>query len=1159
MRTDGTLPPSGERSAPEPTSGVQALLRRCLDEGIRISVAGGELRVHFDGAPPSAGLLSALRGHKSELLLHLAAHARRGERIDRLDDASRVVRRPASPAQRRMALLDQLDRQAAAYNMVAAYLVRGEIDRTALRAALDDVVERHEALRSRYQTVDGEVWQIVVPPFALEWEYDDVSALAPAQRELELSRRLERENARRFDLERGPPIRASALRLGDGVEAIFLGIHHIACDGRSVEILTRELGECYAARRAGAAIGRPAPRVQYIDFCHWLDRKGEDESWAHRFAYWSSQLESVPHLHSLPLDRARPPKQTHAGGKLYRRMGPERLAHLKRKSQAHDATMFMFLQTAFSVLLGLYSNERDIVVATPVAGRLHGDLEDTVGLFVNTLALRTRIDGNPPFAELLAANKAMIERALEHQDVPFDAVIDRLRIPRSRAHGPLAQVAFALQNVGEGELALIGAEVERLDNPTEPVKFDLQLLAQEDPDGLRLEWHYNRDLFAQASVARMADSFMQLLESVLERSDAPVFSLAPAPAPVSDAAVAASAFERLETMFERAARATPERIAVAMEDRRLSYRELDRRATDLAARLRACGAGPGAVVALHMRPSPETIVAVLGTLKAGAAYLPLDPIHPQARLQAIYEDSGAAVLLTQPALAGRIDAGRGERIVLERDDAPASAPSPPAPAAADPHAPAYVIYTSGTTGTPKGVVVAHAGLANLLQRMDELAPLAGPWNGSLWSSFGFDVSVYEIFSALCRGGTLDIVPEAVRLDPERLFQWMEERRIASAFIHAGYLERFAEHVRGGGAGQRLQRTLIGVEPIAVAHVAAIAGNLPNLRVINGYGPTETTVCCTLFPFGRTALAADEYLPIGQAVRGLQLRVFNGAGAPAPAGAVGELYVGGVGLALGYLRRPELDRDRFVAAGEGDGAVRLYRTGDLVRWRADGELEFLGRADEQVKIRGFRIELGEVRARLCQLAEVSEAVALALGQGEHRRLVAYVVLKPEADASPAADTVAKLRQDLRRLLPEYMVPADIAVIERIPLNANGKLQRDALPHICANPAGTGIVAARDATEAELLALWKEVLAVQDIGVADDFFAAGGNSLLATRLVGRVRAQFGLDQSEIGLGEVLEHPTVQGFAHALADALAMRASRSKARHLQALQGEMEEGVF
>ncbi|MCQ4163608.1 non-ribosomal peptide synthetase [Tahibacter harae] len=1139
------------------TAQVQSLLHRCAEAGIGLAESDGELRVHFSGAAPEAALIAELRAHKPALLQALRAHAREQQSAPQTlpPAARRAV--PASPAQRRLWLIDRLDKSSAQYNMVGGYRLRGALDRAALERALAEVVARHEVLRSNYRERDGELLQELRDTPALDWDWSDVSALDAGAREQAAQALLQRENRWRFDLARDALVRVSVQRRAEREWLLLINLHHIVGDGWSIRLLAREIGACYAAALEQRSAGLPAPALQYAEFAEWQRTNAGAPELREQLAYWQRTLDGAPQLHALALDLPRPALQTSNGHGLRRRLPAAQVQALRQQCLQHGVTLFVYLQAVYSALLGLYQHERDIVTGFPVAGRRHRALADTVGLFVNTLVLRSDVDGNAPFQALLQQTRRNVLAALEHQDLPFEALIEALKPARSRAYGPLVQVFFALQNQADAALELPGLTAEPLDDAQAPVKFDLQLLAEESADGLDLIWQCNRDLFLPASLQRLAQSYERLLAAVLAQPAVRLFDIelddaAPPAAPATSAGV-----PRLEHLFEAHARAHPQHLAVAHGDERLSYAELNQRADGLAARLRALGVGRGSTAALLLPRCADSLVGMLAILKAGAAYVPLDPAHPPARLAAIVADSGAAVVLTHAALE-QTAAGFGTAVLaLDTAGSPAQditcAPQPLS--AADP---AYVIYTSGTTGTPKGVVVAHAGLVDLLAHFQELTPLQAPWNGSQWCSHSFDAAVYEIFSALCGGGAVHIVPEALRLDPPRLFDWMAAQRIHSSFVHAGYLEPFAEFLHASGRGRDLRRLLVGVEPIPKAQLQAIAAALPQLEILNAYGPTEATICCTLYHFPREGAAGALCVPIGSAVSGAQIHLMNPAGRRVAPGAVGEFCVGGVCLAQGYLNRPQLTAERFVLREIGGVPQRLYRTGDLGRQLPGGAYEFLGRADEQVKIRGFRVEPAEVEARLGQLAGVSDCHVAALGQGSDKYLVAYAVLREDA-AAAAADFAASARQALRQFLPDYMLPAHILVLERLPLTVNGKVDRAALP-LPQDAAGERArIAPRTPLESQLAAIWQELLGIESVGVDDDFFALGGHSLLATRLTSRLRRQFQLADADLAISDVFEHPTLAAQAEVVAAAQLQDEARRKETYLASLEQDVEEGVF
>jgi amino acid adenylation domain-containing protein len=1140
---------------------IQDLLQQCLEGGIKLAESDGQLHVRFDGQPPEAVLLEQLKQHKQDLLRHLRAQqpgVTAAIRLLAIDARKRV---PASAAQRRMWLIDRFEKTCTPYNMVGAYRLAGRLDLDALAVAVDDVVARHEALRTYFTEVDGELMQVVGPPHPLVWERADVSALEANDRERAFHALLRRENQRRFDLAAGPILHVATLRLSRDLVIFVMNVHHIACDGWSIDILKREISQRYAEVAGAGQVDRTPP-LQYVDYCEWQRSHRSEARTADQLAYWMRKLDSLPQLHGLPLDRPRPALQTYTGKQVRRHISRQSLGAIRARCQARDATLFAFMHMAFAALVALYSAERDIVIGFPVAGRAHRDADETVGLFVNTALLRSQVDGDMSFDSLLDQSKRNLAEAISHQDLPFEVLLEKLKPARSRAHSPLLQLLLTVHGAGH-DFTLPGLAVERLANLEAPVKFDLQVDVEERDDGLQVTWHFNADLFAPHSIERMADGFNALADVAATDGAATPYSVTGPVTPMRGPHSPSPA-RRLEAVFEEHAREHPDRPAVVFRGEQLSYRELDEQASLLAQRLRSLGVGRGALVGLCADRSAELVVGIMGTLKAGAAYVPLDMSYPTQRLAAMISDCDAPVLLGQrrheallagfnrPVLFLDDERGQGPSNTLDRPDTEASDA-------------AYVIYTSGTTGVPKGVAVSHASAHNLLAHFDSLAPMPPAWNGSLWSSINFDVSVYEIFSPLCAGGCLHIIPETHRLDPDRLFAWMAEHEIHSAYVYAGHLEHFGDHLASVGSNpSALLRMLVGVEPISSGQLDTIATHVPGLRIINGYGPTEATVCCTTLLFQPSTLLPATRVPIGQAVAGAELYVMNAGGTPALPGALGELFVGGSGLAIGYLNQPEMTRDRFADMRIGTTRQRLYRTGDMVRCLPSGNLEFIGRADEQVKIRGFRVEPGEIEVRLCAQEDVRDATVFAVGDGIDRKIVAFVVPKVPATTAPGADSHAlehRIRTGLKAFLPDYMVPAYIVLLDALPMTANGKVDRARLPEPSPSTANarTARVAPRTDSEIRLLDIWRDVLGQEDMGVTDDFFALGGHSLHIARMTSRLRQQFELAESDIPLEAVFESPTVESLAVAVEAGMRRNRTRSKEQYLASLGDSVEGGMF
>lgn len=1118
---------------------VNDILRRCADAGIRLAVANGKLRVTAGEQGDNNDLLMLLRAQRDEVIRALqAVQGARNEAVYRLPADTRARAR-ASAAQRRIYFVEQAG-SVSAYNMVGSYRLAGSVDFTALENALDSVVERHEALRTHYELEGGELWQIVGAPKSITWEHVRADA-RDSHADTEIKRLLERESSWSFDLSTGPIVRASMLHLGPEDSVLFLNVHHIACDGWSVGLILRDLSSAYEA----LVHGRPAPfrpvAVQYVDFSEWLGGAARSKDVVSRLERQLERLQGMPELHGIPLDYPRPRQAEHRGGRVTRTVPSMEWRAVRDACDGFDVTPFMYLQAAFALLVGTYAFESDVVVGMPVAGRLRSEAYDTVGLFVNTVVLRTRLVGAQSFISILQDTKQAVLDALEDQIVPFDSLVDRLDVARARSHAPVVQIMLAMETQAANDLTLFGVSVTQFVNEAEPSKLDLQVTMVESDYELRIDWHFNASIFDRSSVESMAMQFMDLLRRLPGNEALPPWELArSALSHVASATAKSVTQPRIEDLIGRHVAETPLRIAVRSGASEISYESIDRMASVVGRALREEGVGPGSIVALYVDPSIEMIAAMIAALKVGAAYVPLDSSYPPGRLREIIDDCQPEVLLTKKDLAAALDDIETRRVMCLDEIATSVESGGPLANACDSGDAAYIIYTSGTTGKPKGVVVAHAGLANALDHMDELVAPLSPWSGMLWSSPGFDASVYEIYSVLTRGGTLHIPPASLRLDPEALFRWMDERAVASAFVHAGYLEPYGKHVRRGG-GRALRRMMIGAEAIPWAQVSPILEDATNLSIVNAYGPTEATIYCSAWKVDPAASRPGASLPIGLPVQMMTLHVMNMGGYASPSGAVGELYVEGVGVALGYLRRPDLNEEKFGRM-HGSSGRRFYRTGDLVRRRSDGIFEFVGRKDQQVKIRGFRIELGDVEAHLLALDFVRTGAVVAYGEREARRLVAYVVLQDDCGIHSHGEAAAFLRKGMLARVPEYMVPSQFVVVQELPVTTNGKIDRARLPEPAA--PRSELIAPRDEGEALLLDIWKEVLGVDAVGVTSDFFAVGGQSLLATRVLARIRETLGGAQDGITLGHLLEYRTIEALASFLQPQIEMLLAERRA---------------
>ncbi|HEX2079519.1 MAG TPA: amino acid adenylation domain-containing protein, partial [Longimicrobium sp.] len=1067
---------------------------------------------------------------------------------------------PLSFTQQRLWFIDRLDPGSPAYNMPFPLRLRGALHVPSLERAIGEIVRRHQSLRTRFPAVEGEPVQRIEPAGEFGLPVDDLTTLTiNVEREEETARRVAEWAATPFDLERGPLFRARLLRLADDDHVLLGAMHHIVSDGWSMGVFWRELVTLYHAFRAGEPSPLPELPIQYADFAVWQRRWLSGERLERQVAWWREHLAGAPALLELPTDRPRPAVQSYRGA-IYRFTIPADVAEpVRALAQREGATPFMAFLAAFNLLLSRWSGQDDVVVGTPVAGRTRRETEGLIGFFVNTLAVRTDLSGDPAFVELLGRVRAAALGAFAHQDVPFERLVEELQPERSFSHGPIYQAMLILQNTPDGPAEGFGEGLRLEEAPGgdgAAAKVDLTLNLIDLVDGsLAGVVEYAVDLFDVSTMERMGRQFESLLRAAAHQPDAPVSSLGMMTDAERAAILAFGAGEAVEyadppvhhAFAEQAAR-TPDAAALVFGGRTMTYAELDRRANGLAHRLRGLGVGPEMRVGLHLERSPEMVVAILGVLKAGGAYLPLDPAYPAERLSYMLEDSGAAVLLTQEKLRGALPVPTGvEVLTLDGDAAdiaaPPETPSIPCSLFPVPSQLAYVLYTSGSTGRPKGVAVEHAPLAAYLGWATRTYPGR---SSAVHSSLSFDLTVTSLFVPLLTGGTVDLVEEtdAVEMLGRRL---QREEPYGMLKLTPTHLRVLGEQLREG-AGGGAECLVVGGEALLGEQLEWWRARFPETVLVNEYGPTETVVGCCI-DVRRLGEAGAGRIPIGRAAPNVVLYVLDARMQPVPAGIPGELYIGGAQVARGYLGRPALTAARFVPDPfSGAAGARLYRTGDRVRWTEVREcesarvrkwggdddscqdapthalthsrthaLDFLGRLDEQVKVRGFRIEPGEIEGALRRHPSIRDcAVVVRQDVPGDARLAAYVVGGVDADA---------LRVHLRGTLPEYMVPAAFVALDALPLTPNGKLDRRGLPVPEYASAEERWVAPRTPVEEVLAGIWAEVLRVERVGATDAFFDLGGHSLLATRLCSAVRERLGV---EVPVRAVFEHPVLESFA-------------------------------
>lgn len=1106
------------------------------------------------------------------------------QRISRDEDM------PLSFAQMRLWFLNQLETGkseyniSTSYNMPAAIRMKGDLNVSALRKAFQALVERHESLRTSFLIDDGRATQVIREPTDWFMDVRDLRHLDQEEREAEVIRLAEDEATRSFDLILGGLEKARRIRLmrtrllqtGEKEHVLLLTMHHIISDGWSLGILIDEVGELYRSLVQGQAPNLPELHVQYVDYASWQRQWMDGPVFEHQLNYWRGALAGVPVL-ELPTDRPRPATMTFNGS-----YEPVKLDHaltqkLNALSRSQGSTLFMTLLGAFYALLYRYTGQTDICIGTPVANRARPEFERLIGCFVNSLPLRANLDGDPRFVDLLSQVQDVTLAGYEHQDLPFERLVDALGVARDRSHTPLFQVMFTLQNASSTlGMSMPGLDVELLPSVARTAKFDITLNLEEGADGLIGMFEYNTDLFDRTTIHRMVNHFERMLEALVEHpqqriSELPLLSEGEQRLILQEWNHRGESYEYNDTIHgrvERQAQRTPFRIATSMGGEALTYKDLNERANHLAHYLRAQGVVADQLVGISLERSLEMVIAILGILKAGGAYVPVDPNNPEERSRFILEDAGVALLLTQTDVASRIPAGKYKALLLDQLQSelavqPSHNPEP----LADADSRAYVIYTSGTTGKPKGVLIPHSNVIRLFTATEQWYSFGEQDVWTVFHSFAFDFSVWELWGALFYGGRAIVVPSRIAKSTEDFYELVCSEGVTvlnqtpSAFTQFIRVDEYSREDKPDLAARlRLRYVIFGGEALDFAALQKWADHhgLDHPQLINMYGITETTVHVTYHRILADDLDRRQSL-VGRPIPDLDLYILDSHLNPVPIGVPGELHVGGQGLAHGYLNRQDLTDQRFIPSPFSQGVQRekglyqrLYRTGDVGRYLANGVVEYLGRIDDQVKIRGYRIELGEIESAISQYAGVREAVVLAREDipGD-KRLVAYIA------ADEGALDLADLKTQIRKSLPEYMVPSAYVVMEAFPLTVNGKIDKRALPvpDDAAVPKNE-YVAPRNETEEALVHIWREVLGLEQVGVRDNFFDIGGHSLLATQVVSRVREHFNVD---LALSALFEEPTIENIAlHLLQAELAGTDELEMAELLAEIEGLSEEDL-
>jgi amino acid adenylation domain-containing protein len=1026
--------------------------------------------------------------------------------------ADRDAPLPLSWAQQRLWFLNQFDHAAgAAYHIPTALRLRGALDRDALRTTLDRIVARHEALRTSFESGPNGPVQVIAPAdcgFTLTEH--DLRAIPASERERALAELRAAEAAALFDLAAGPLIRGQLIRLADDEDILLVIQHHIISDAWSLGILVKEVSVLYAAFSQGQPDPLPPLTIQYADYALWQRQWLQGDTLNQQVAFWRAHLEGAPALLELPADYPRPAVQSHAGDSVALTIPAELTAGLRSLAQRHGATLFMTLLSGWSILLARMSGQDDVVIGTPVANRQRSEIEHLIGFFVNTLALRVQLGEDPSVAQLLAQVKASTVAAYSHQDLPFEQVVEALRPSRSMSYSPIFQVMLSLNNVPTGgELSLPGLSLTPVESHQRTAHFDLKLSLSDQGDAIHGALEYASDLFERSTIERLSGHFQQVLAAMVADEQQRVSALPLLSPPqrqqllvgFNDTAAAFPHDKLIHQLFEAQAAAQPDAIALVYEDQQLTYDQLNRRANQLAHYLLALGVQHDDRVAICAERSLDMIVGLIGILKAGAAYVPLDPGYPEDRLAYMLADSAPVALLTQAALVAGLPAPAMPVILLDADAAAigqqADGNPDPAPQGLTSRHLAYVIYTSGSTGLPKGVMVEQRSVLNLWQALANtvFARVANGSRVTLNAPISFDASLKSIVQLLS-GHCVVVVPQEIRVDSTAMINFLHDQQIDVVDCTPTQLEQLSSAGLLSRLTDRTRTIMVGGEALSHASWNQLR-KAACLDVFNVYGPTECTVdatCASLRDSGTVPV-------IGRPLANMAVYILDAALQPVPLGVAGELFIGGAGVARGYLNRPELSAERFLADPFTSIAnARMYKTGDLGRWLPDGTIEYQGRNDFQVKIRGFRIELGEIEARLAACAGVREAVVLAREDvpGD-KRLAAYLVAQDSVTLDAAA-----LRSALAEVLADYMIPSAFVTLDSLPLTANGKLDRRALPAPDQSALVTReYVAPIGATEQALAEIWQDLLGVPRVGRHDHFFELGGHSLMVITLIERLR--------------------------------------------------------
>ncbi len=1057
-----------------------------------------------------------LQSDKLELLDYLLAEAEITSSQLTIARRTSSENLPLSFAQQRLWFLNQLEPNSPFYNISAALRLKGVLNLPALENSFNEIIRRHEVLRTAFIVVDGQPIQVVTPCQKLTIKLIDLTALPTGEREIEAQKLTVQEIGQPFNLGSGLLVRSTLLCLSETEHILVFAMHHIVSDGWSIDVLVREVAtlyECYCKSKPSPL---PELTIQYADYAVWQRQYLQGEVLERQLNYWKQQLGSNLPVLELPCDRSRSHSQSFCGASQSFHLPQELVIALKSLSQQESCTLFMTFLAAFQVLLSRYAGMGDIVVGTPIANRDRTEIENLIGFFVNTLVLRTDLSDNPSFRELLKRVRETTLGAYEHQDLPFDLLVEALNPQRDLSHTPLFQVMFVWQNTSLSQVELSGLTWQTVETNSKTAKFDLTLLMEETELGLTGALEYNTDLFDGTTISRMVEHLQIVLEGIVANPHQHVAQLPLNPQLYGNGTKAEYSLDRCihELISDRATQ-TPEAVAVVFADKQLTYQQLNTQANQLAHYLQKLGVCPDVLVGICVERSLEMVVGLLAILKAGGAYLPLDPDYPQERLAFMLENAGVSVLLTQEKLVNLLPKP-AQVICLDSDRFSINRESQANPiTTVQPENIAYAIYTSGSTGVPKAVMIPHRAICNHMLWMQAEFPLTSADCVLQKTPFSFDASVWEFYAPLLAGAKLLLAQPGGHQDSGYLVDLIAAQQVTILQLVPTQLRLLLENPQLSHC-QSLRRVFCGGEVLTTDLQQQFFSCLPKVELYNLYGPTEATIDSTFW----RCQSEDEYkvVPIGNAIANVQVYILDSYFQLVPVGVAGEIYIGGDSLARCYGNFPDLTAQKFIphpfATGE-----RLYKTGDLGRYRTDGAIEFIGRKDSQVKLRGFRIELGEIEAQLSQHPQVKQNVAIVREDiPSQQRLVAYIVARQQPP------TVSELRSFLKQRLPDYTIPAIFIFLDVLPLLPNGKIDRNSLPLPDLQRAKLDSTAPRNDVEETLVQIWRQVLQVENIGVNDNFFELGGDSILSLQVIAKAN-QAGL---QLTPKQIFEDQTIAGLA-------------------------------